>query len=643
MHMSRILEITLLLAGFAIVALASGQLSKLFRKIRLPLITGLILSGIITGPYLLDLIPREAVKSLGFLNDIALAFIALAVGSELYLKEIRDRIRAISWMTFTQMFGTFVLVSLAFYFVSPLLPFLDGMNSLATLAVSFLAATIFVARSPASAIAIVNEMRAKGPFTQTSLGVTVVKDFLVVILFSLIFTLSSTWINVETFTIWSVLKAVLEILLAFGFGYLYFIVIRGFFSSFRSHYLRIAFILLTGLLVYLGSHSLSHVSKEYIHDGLHIEPLLICIIGSFAMNNYSRFRNDFIKVVQDTGPFVYVVFFTFAGASIELDILAKVWYIALALFTVRIISLVIAGYLGASLAGDPPIFRRLSWMPYVTQAGVGLGLAMVVAGEYPDWGQSFATLMSSVIVLNQLVGPPLFKWALQLSGEARPRSDNAFFGRDRIAMIFGLESQSLALARRLSDHGWKVSVCTMMNREDTGAAKDVEIRKIDRLDVNELRRVEADQADTLICLLSDDENFDICQIARSEFNIRHIIVRLNNRNQYDRFLPFKVMALDPATAMLSLLEHYTRAPMATSLLLGMDKGQDTMDIRLSNPSLHGVTLRDLQLPMDVIVLSVSRREQIIISHGYTRLRLGDVVTLVGSSESLEQISLQFRG
>jgi len=181
-----------------------------------------------------------------------------------------------------------------------------------------------------------------------------------------------------------------------------------------------------------------------------------------------------------------------------------------------------------------------------------------------------------------------------------------------------------------------------MKREPGEEGKDMDIRQFGAIDEKNLRKVEADQADTLICLLSDDENYEICRIVRAEFNIRHIIIRLNDRKQFDRFQPFKVMSMDPATAMLSLLEHYTRAPMATSLLLGMDKGQDTMDIRLSNPTLHGVTLRDLQLPMDVIVLSVSRREQIIISHGYTRLRIGDVITLVGSTESLEQISLRFR-
>ena len=101
--------------------------------------------------------------------------------------------------------------------------------------------------------------------------------------------------------------------------------------------------------------------------------------------------------------------------------------------------------------------------------------------------------------------------------------------------------------------------------------------------------------------------------------------------------------LDPTTAMVSLLEHFVRAPIATSILLGMEDTQDTIDIEIRNSNYHGLTLRDLRLPSDVIILSVTRGEHPIISHGYTRLRLGDIVTLVGSPESLEKVRLNLQG
>jgi Trk K+ transport system NAD-binding subunit len=73
----------------------------------------------------------------------------------------------------------------------------------------------------------------------------------------------------------------------------------------------------------------------------------------------------------------------------------------------------------------------------------------------------------------------------------------------------------------------------------------------------------------------------------------------------------------------------------------MDENQDSMDVEIRNEDIHGMRLRDLRLPSDVLVLSVRRRGQLLVSHGYTRLRLGDIMTLVGSKKSLEALNFRF--
>ena len=99
--------------------------------------------------------------------------------------------------------------------------------------------------------------------------------------------------------------------------------------------------------------------------------------------------------------------------------------------------------------------------------------------------------------------------------------------------------------------------------------------------------------------------------------------------------------VDPSTAIVSLMDHFVRSPQATSLLLGMQKGQDTIDLEVLKPNLHGLSLRDIRFPADIIILSIRRKGQMIISHGYTRLRRGDWVTMVGSDQSLEKMTLLF--
>ncbi len=93
--------------------------------------------------------------------------------------------------------------------------------------------------------------------------------------------------------------------------------------------------------------------------------------------------------------------------------------------------------------------------------------------------------------------------------------------------------------------------------------------------------------------------------------------------------------------MVGLLDHFVRAPLATSILLGTDKNHDTEDIEVMDKDIHGIALRDLRLPHDVLILSVKRKDDMVVTHGYTRLRLGDILTIVGSTESLEELKLKF--
>ncbi len=93
--------------------------------------------------------------------------------------------------------------------------------------------------------------------------------------------------------------------------------------------------------------------------------------------------------------------------------------------------------------------------------------------------------------------------------------------------------------------------------------------------------------------------------------------------------------------MVNLLDHFVRSPAAAALLQGMEKGQDVVELLVSNPVLHGKALRDLQLPVDTLVLSLSRNHSSLLCHGYTRLQVGDHITIVGSESSLEEIQLTF--
>ena len=629
------------ITGFLVIAISSNLIAEYFRKYKLPLITGFLIMGIVCGPYFLGFIPIEAVTSLNFINDIALAVIAFVASSELYLKDLRGQMRSIKWMTFGQLVVTFISSAIVIYFLADIIPFMNEMNGASKLAVALLMATIFVARSPATAMAVINEMRAKGPFTQMVIGVTVLKDFLVIILFAICINVAIPLVSGAefglNFLITLLLELVLSVILGFVVGrIIYYILYFRILNKIKAFY-----IMAVGYGVYSLSHLVSELALEHFNTTFHLEPLLACIIGSFWVSNYTRFRYEFIKILEDISPYVYIAFFTLAGAALSIELLYEVGLIALLLFIIRLASIAIGAYVGSTLAGDPPLRRYISWMPFVTNAGVALGLATVVENTFPGWGASFATLVVAVIVINQLIGPILFKWSLVRVGENHDKADAQKADNIKDAIIFGLESQSIALAKELNHHGWLTKIVTVQKDIDESQYEGFDIVQVDKITKETLEEIDAFRSEGIVLLFSDDENYRICELIYENIGTENVVVRINNLYNMKKFHDLGAIVVNPGTAMVGLLDHMVRSPQATSLLLGMQKEQDTLDVEVQNPNLVGLPLRDLRLPSDIIILSVRRKGQTIISHGYTRLRKGDWVTMVGSNESLRKMNLMF--
>ncbi|MDP7567094.1 MAG: cation:proton antiporter [Flavobacteriales bacterium] len=631
-------ETLILLFAFVIIAVASNQISKLFTKIHLPIITGILLIGIVSGPFILQMVPTGIHIKLAFINDISLAFIAFAAGSELYLKELRSRIRQITWITFGQLIITFCMSSIIIYYLANQIPFMVDLPENAKLAISILIGTIFVARSPSSAIAVINEMRAKGPFTSTALGVTVVKDVLVIILFTIVFASSKSMINNELIDSIFAITLLFELVVSFVLGYFLGQLLSRIMMLKLEQNFKSIIIVLTGYLVYVFAHYVEIYSMEYFGHGFFLEPLLICIIGGFVVANFTSFRFEFLSIMEKVGPIIYVAFFTLTGLSLSIDLLLEVWQMALFFFLIRLISIMLGSLIGGSLAGDSMKFNLIGWMPYVTQAGVGLGLATIVAKEYPAWGEEFLTLIIAVIVINQIVGPPLFKWAINLVDEAHTKADSKDGEDMHDAIIFGYENQSIALALQLVSQGWHVKIATRLS--NTKPIDGVEVAHIKALDDKAFKQLDCEKANTIVTMLSDDDNLIIANNAYEALGTKNLIVKLNDRLNAEKFQQLDAKIVEPNTAMVSLLDHFVRSPQATALLLGMEEGQDSIDVEITAQEIHGMALRNLRFPQDAIILSIHRKGSALVCHGFTRLRLGDVVTVVGSRESLEKVSFK---
>jgi Trk K+ transport system NAD-binding subunit/NhaP-type Na+/H+ or K+/H+ antiporter len=637
--MKEYIEILYLTVAFLFLLISANRLAGFFAHLRLPLITGLMVMGVLIGPYAFNFIPEDAIEKLSFINEIALVFIAFAAGAELHLNEFRERRKSIFTLSIVQVVIIFGVGSVVFFLLSRVIPFTREMPVEVRIVISLFTGVISIARSPASTIAVINELRARGPFTQTSLGTTVLIDVLSILLFSLVFSFAEVLLNDENFHFLVILILSAELLVSFVLGLLLGRVLTLIMGVPLPQGFRILLMLGIGFGIYLFSQWLRHYSTISWGVDFYLEPLLINIIGSFYLANYTRYRREFNDMLENAMPFIYAAFFTLIGASISWVFLFQVWTLAVLLFFLRIVLLFVGSWIGSAMAGDPVRFRNIMWMPFVTQAGVSLGLITVIMGEGHTWSYQFGTILIGTIILNQLIGPALFKWAIQIAGEHHVKAHGEII-EDHEAVIFGYEAQSIALARQLSSQKWAVRVVTDQPRVKDPDIKNVRLVREREITRESLERAGVDKAEAIVTMKTDDENYAICELAYEHFGTPNLVVRLNDRKYFDKFLKLGALIVDPSTAIVSLLDHMVRAPNATSLLLGHEPEQDTADIVLRNRSLHGVSLRHLDLPADILILATRRRGQTIISTGFTRLRLGDVLTVVGSKESIEELRLK---
>ncbi len=628
---------------FFIVALASRQIGKWIASLKLPLITGFLFAGILSGPYILNIIPVMAVGKLKFIDELALAFIAFSAGSELVVRQIKSKLKTIRYVTIGLVVSTFCVSSTVFYLLSEIIPVIKDMPAAHRAAASLLVGAIMVARSPSSAIAVVNELRAKGPFTKVALGVTVIMDVVVIIIYSISESISETILLDVGFDSAFALILFAELSLTVISGCILYYLLKFILSLRCTRWWKTALIMASGFGMFVIPGPCRDITEEYLSCGILFEPLLGCMIAGFLTANYSAYRTELIKVLHDIGPVVYTAFFTLTGISLRLDVLTQCWTIALALFAVRLTAIFIGSLSGSILAGEPVKESRISWMCYITQAGVGLGLAKQVSNQFPGWGEVLATIIIAVIVLNQIAGPPFFKWALYLVKEARPKTETASLGGVRDAIIFGLEGESLALARLLQSNNWEVKIATnqVEYAKTTAPSSDIEIRTVSDLNLNTLNRLGIGQADAIVAMLSDEENYRICELIHNNYGVRNFIVRLNQHAYYKRFHELGAIVVEPRTAIVNLLDQFVRSPSAARLLLGMEQGREVFEFELLNPDLQGITIRDLHLPLDLHILSIRRNGQMIVSFGFTTLEVGDWLTVVGSRTSLEKMKLQF--
>lgn len=390
------------IVSIALMLMGGFLMTRLTKLARLPNVTAYILTGILIGPFCLDLIPRQFVERTAFLPDIALAFIAFGTGEFFKLSALKRNGVKAAVITLAEA----LTASLAVFVLAFLILRLH-------LAFSIVLAALAAATAPASTVMTIRQTRAKGDFVETLLQVVALDDIVGLVAYSIAISVALSSISGESVGVWSIVSPILKnlgVLLAGGvFGWL----MHLFISKKRSTDNRLI-VSVALLFSFCG-----------ICAFLDVSPLLGCMsMGTVYINITDD--DKLFKQLNYFSPPILLLFFVRSGLSFDLGALlhpsgavgkTPLLLIGIFYFLVRIFGKYAGAFLGCFWTNKDKKVRNYLGLALIPQAGVAIGLAALGARTLGGaTGNALQTIILASSVLYELIGPACGKLALYLSG-----------------------------------------------------------------------------------------------------------------------------------------------------------------------------------------------------------------------------------
>jgi len=382
-----------IILSIAIILLAGFLCTRVTKRLHFPNVSGYIISGVLIGPCVLQMIPEEVVAGMDFMTDIALAFIAFGVGKYFKRDILKKQGSKILTITIFEALTAGACITIA-------------MVTLFRLPWSFslLLGAIGCATAPASTIMTIRQYHAKGNFVDTILQVTALDDAVALIAFSICTALvefmhadqALQWSLILLPVVWNLLAVILAVVLAW--------ILHRIISEKRSSDHRLVLVIAV-ILTLTGLCSCFDIS-----------PLLSCMVLGAVYINLSG-NKDLFRQVNSFTPPITLLFFVLSGMRLNLYALISCGLIGVVYFFVHIIGKACGAWAGARLSHASTSVRHYLGLALIPQAGVSIGLAILGQRLLPTAeGTMLSLIILSSAVLYEMIGPACAKLSLRLSG-----------------------------------------------------------------------------------------------------------------------------------------------------------------------------------------------------------------------------------
>lgn len=377
-----------------LVALAAGHIVT---YLRIPEITGYILAGIALGPSVLGWVSHNNLQALSVFSEVALGFILFSIGFVFTPGNFRRIGRGVILVTLSESGSAALLVILTMLLLGQPWP------------VALLLGAIAIETAVASTVMVIRELDSTGPLTDTLSAVMAVNNVFCLLAFGLVATLLDVSTGSGPFArilyhssyllVWQVAGSI-------ALGYLCGIMLAGWASRIVEH--GETTILLAGAILFcVGASAM-----------LDLSPLLASLSIGATIANLSGRSKTLFQALTRTDPPLYAIFFVIAGADMNLGLLTTIGFIGLSYTVARALGKFFGSRLGAWKAGLDPIIRKWLGFGLMTQAGLAIGLTLVIQRRFPNYAATVNTVVLASIIVYEMIGPIATRFALVNSGEA---------------------------------------------------------------------------------------------------------------------------------------------------------------------------------------------------------------------------------
>ena len=410
------------LLAIGIAMFAGLFLSRVTSKLNLPDVTSYLVAGLLVGPLCLGqlgvpglgLTSFEAVEELGLLNDVALGFIAFSIGSEFRVSSLRKIGRQATIVAIFQ-----ALVATLFVDVALLLLHLVLGDKL-PVSTCILLGAIATATAPAATLMVVNQYKARGPLTDMLLPVVALDDAVGLIVFAVSSgvakALVSGTISVVSVLVNPILEIVLSLSLGMALGWIFSEVEIYFNSNSKRLSLAAAFVIICT--------AISKLHFEF-DGGLRIgfSSLLVTMMCATVFCNLCDFSEEIMYQTDRWTAPIYVLFFVLSGSELDLTVFADLAVVGIGIVYIlaRSAGKISGANVSAKMTHCPPSVCKYLGITLLPQAGVALGMSVMVAAEFGAEGALVRNIVLFSVLIYELVGPTLTRIALTKAGDIKPK------------------------------------------------------------------------------------------------------------------------------------------------------------------------------------------------------------------------------